>query len=112
MTVVAMLAGRWRIVETGAWPREHLDLCGPAFPHIGADGTGEMAFGALTAAVNIGFTAGGLDFDWNGSDEGDLVQRTGWAGLRNDGRLKGEIAYDNGDETTFIAEPWPFSATC
>jgi hypothetical protein len=25
---------------------------------------------------------------------------------------QGEIAYDNGDETTFIAEPWPFSVAC
>lgn len=71
-----------------------------------------MAFGALTAAVNIGFTAGGLDFDWNGSDEGDPIRGTDWADLRDDGRLEGEIANHNGDETSFIAEPLPFSATC
>lgn len=51
----------------------------------------------------------GIDFDWNGADEGDQVTGTGWADLRDDGWLKGEIAYDNGDDTSFIAQPWPFS---
>ena len=106
------LVGRWRIVEAAAWPREHLDLCGPAFLRIDADGSGEMAFGALTAVLNVGFTPSGVDFDWNGSDEGDRVQGTGWANLHDDGRLDPEIAFDNGDETTFSAEPWPFSAAC
>lgn len=74
MIVVITLAGRWRIVETVAWPREHLDLCGLAFLPIDANNTGEMAFGAVTTAVNIGFTTGGLDFHWNGSDEGEPIQ--------------------------------------
>lgn len=112
MTVVTTLAGRWRIIETAAWPREHLDLCGPAFLRIDPNGTGEMTFGALTAAVIAGPTASGVDFDWNGSDEGDPVQGTGWADLHEDGHLEGEIAYDNGDDTTFIAVSWPFSAAC
>lgn len=55
---------------------------------------------------------GDIDFDWNGSDEGDPGQRTSWADIRDDGHLEGEIAYGNGDETTFIAKPWPFSAAC
>lgn len=112
MAVSTSLVGKWRIVETGAWSRDHLDLCGPAFLRIGVDGTGEMAFGTLTAALNGGFTASGIDFDWNGADEGDQVSGSGWANLGDDGRLEGEIAYDNEDETTFTAEPWPFSAAC
>ncbi len=67
MTVMTTLAGRWRIVDATAWPPEHLDLCGPAFLRIAADGTGEMAFGALTAAVNAGYTASGIDFDSTGT---------------------------------------------
>ncbi len=53
---LATLIGKWRIVASGAWPRDHLDLCGPAFLRIDADGTGEMAFGALCASVDGGFT--------------------------------------------------------
>lgn len=72
-----------------------------------------MAFGALEASLDCGFTPGGIDCDWNGADEGDQVCGEGWADLREDGYLEGEISYHNGDETTFIASPWvPFSAAC
>ena len=64
-----------------------------------------MAFGALTAAVEGASPASGGDLDWNGADEGDQVTGSGRAKLRDDGRLKGEIAYDNGQETTLVAEP-------
>ncbi len=108
MDASTALVGKWRIVESGTWLRDHLDLCGPAYLRIDADGTGEMAFGALNASVDGGFTPSGVDFDWTGADEGDQVTGTGWADLRDDGWLEGEIAYDNGDDTTFIAKPWPF----
>ena len=112
MAAGAAFVGKWQIVESGTWPRDHLDLCGPAYLRIDADGTGEMAFGALVATVDGGFTSSGVDFDWDGADEGDQVTGTGWADLRDDGFLEGEIAYDNGDDTSFIAKPWPFSAAC
>jgi len=113
MASIDRLVGKWRIVETGLWPREHLDLCGPAFLRIGATGQGDMVFGALDASLDCGFTPAGIDFEWNGADEGDQVSGDGWADLRDDGCLEGEITYHNGDETTFVAEPWErFSATC
>ena len=105
--------GKWRIVETSAWDRAHLDLVGPAFISVDEHGHGEMAFGALEASLDCGFTPVGIDFDWNGADEGDQVCGEGWADLREDGYLEGEISYHNGDETTFIASPWgPCSAAC
>lgn len=106
------MVGQWRIVEAAAWPREYLDLCGPAFLRIDADGSGEMAFGALTAALTVGFTPSSVDFDWNGSDGGDHAQGAGWADPCDDAKLEGEIAYDNGNGITFSAKPSPFSAPC
>jgi len=111
--LVKRVTGKWRIVETAAWDKQHLDLCGPAFIEIDAQGHGEMAFGALEASIDCGFTPDGIVFEWNGADEGDQVRGDGWADLRNDGCIEGEIAYHNGDETTFIAAPWErFSAPC
>lgn len=86
------LVGRWRIVEAVAWPREHLDLCGLAFLHIDADGSGEMAFGAHTAVLTVGFTPNGVDLDWNCSDGGGHAQGAGRADLCDDARPEGEIA--------------------
>ena len=71
MASIDRLVGKWRIVETGLWPREHLDLCGPAFLRIDATGQGDMVFGALDASLDCGFTPAGIDFEWNGADEGD-----------------------------------------
>lgn len=52
MTDIAdRIAGKWRIVETAAWDKEHLDLCGPAFIEIDAQGRGDMTFGALEASL-------------------------------------------------------------
>lgn len=104
--IAERLAGKWRIIETAAWDKQHLDLRGPAYIEIDAKGYGEMAFGALEATLDCAFTPSGIDFEWNGADEGDQVSGDGCADLRDDGCLEGEIAYDNGDETTFIAAPW------
>jgi hypothetical protein len=87
MVAHAAFVGKWRIVESGTWPRYHLDLCGPAFLRTDADGTGEMAFGALCASIASGSTPSGIDFEWNGADESDQVTGTGWADLREDGCL-------------------------
>lgn len=88
MVASVAFVGKWQIVESGTWPRDHLDLCGPAFLHIDADGAGKMAFGALSASLDGGFTPSAVDFDWNGEDEGDQVTGTGWADLRDDGWLE------------------------
>lgn len=50
-----------------------------------------MAFGALEASLYGGFTPGGIDFDWNGADEGDHVCGEGWDDLREGGFREGEI---------------------
>ena len=41
------MIGRWRIVEADLWDRGHLDLVEAAMITIGANGHGEIAFGAL-----------------------------------------------------------------
>jgi len=42
--VIPRPVGRWWIVEAAAWPREHLDVCGPAVLRINADGSSRIAF--------------------------------------------------------------------
>ena len=81
------LVGKWWIIETSAWDRANLDLVGPAFISVVENGHGEMAFGAL----DCGFTPGGIDVDWSGANEGDQVCGEGWADLRENGYLEGEI---------------------
>ena len=50
------LVGKWRILKTSTWDQAHLDLVGPAFIAVDAKDHGEMAFGALEASLDCGFT--------------------------------------------------------
>jgi hypothetical protein len=45
----------------------------------------------------------GVEFTWDGTDEGDQVSGRGWATLQDDGLLHGHIYFHLGDESRFRA---------
>jgi hypothetical protein len=106
------LIGRWRIVEADLWDRDHLDLVGPAFIAIGADGHGEIAFGALNAGLDLEYSQTMVFFTWFGFDEMDEVSGSGSAELLDDGTLEVEFAYHLGDEAVLKAERQTSSTAC
>ena len=97
------LIGRWRIVEADLWDDDYLDLVGPAQMTIGADGHGEVAFGALQAGLDIDYSATVVFFTWTGFDEMDEANGSGSAELQDDGTLEIEFAHHLGDEATLKA---------
>ncbi len=105
------LIGRWRIVESDLWDRDHLDLCGPATLTITTQG-GEIAFGALEAGLEVEYARDSIGFRWAGCDEGDEVQDEGTAELLDDGTIEIEFAYHNGDEAVLKAKRDPSSTDC
>ncbi|MBM7856248.1 hypothetical protein [Lentzea nigeriaca] len=46
-----------------------------------------------------------VDFTWEGSDEGDQISGSGWAGLAENGTLTGRLFIHMGDESGFTATP-------
>jgi hypothetical protein len=106
------LVGRWRIVEADLWDRDYLDLCGPAAITIGTEGRGEIAFGAMEGCLDIEYSRLSIAFTWNGSDEMTEVSGEGYAELLDDGSIKIEFAYRDGDEAVLKAKREPFSADC
>jgi len=99
------LIGRWRIVEADLWDRNHLDLVQPAAITIGADGHGEIAFGALQAGLDIEYGISVVFFTWEGFEEMDEMRGSGSAELQDDGSIEIEFAYHLGDEATLKAVP-------
>jgi len=97
------LVGCWRIVEADIWDRDYLDLCGAAKIVIGADGRGEIAFGAMQATLDAEYQPTSIAFEWFGFDEGDKIAGEGDAELLADGSIKIEFAYDTGDEAVLTA---------
>ena len=106
------LVGRWRIVEADLWDRDYLDLVEPATMTIGADGHGEIAFGAMQASLELEYGRSIVFFSWAGFDEMDEVNGSGSAELLDDGTIEIEFTYHLGDEATLKANRMTSSATC
>ncbi len=96
-------SGWWRIVETGTWVNDGLDILGPAL--LSLTGSGDrLRMHCLLAHVNARATKTGVSFTWKGAWEYDPVSGTGTARLGKDGRLKGTIKIRDGDGSTFLTE--------
>ena len=106
------LVGRWRIVEADLWDLAYLDLCGEATIVVGAQGRGEIAFGAMQATLDVEYGPTSIAFTWIGSDELDEISGEGNAELLEDGSIEIEFEYDNGDDAILKAKRDGFSTAC
>lgn len=106
------LIGGWRIVEADLWDRDYLDLVEPATITIGTNGHGDIAFGAMQASLDLGYSTYMVFFRWAGNDEMDEVSGDGRAELLDDGTIEITFAYDNGDEAVLKAKPETSSTPC
>ena len=106
------LIGRWRIVEADLWDRGYLDMVEPAVMTIRANGQGEIAFGAMQASLDLGYSRSTVFFTWAGFDEMDEVSGSGSAELLEDGTIEIGLAYHLGDEAVLKAERMTSSTAC
>ncbi|MDQ7805156.1 hypothetical protein Q5425_15525 [Amycolatopsis sp. A133] len=93
-----------------AWDREAIDLDGPGFIEFATDQTGQVRFIAVTGWLDCrGIErdgSPGVEFTWDGVDEGDQVSGRGWALLVDDNTLEGHLFFHLGDESSFRAKPF------
>jgi len=101
--------GRWRIVAMDLWGPEDVDLVRPGFVEFGKNQTGRFGFLAVEGGIDWreGARGGqpGVEFSWEGYDEGDPASGRGWAVLDDDGSLGGHIFFHLGDDSGFHAVP-------
>ena len=102
--------GKWRIVEMPDYEADYPDMVDPAYILFGKT-SGEFVFGCVTGTIHGSCDGDAVEFTWDGNDEMDPVNGDGWAELRDDGSLEGEICFHNGDEAAFVARPWNTSST-
>ena len=99
--------GRWRIREMDLWDREALDLVDPAFIEFSPDHTGSFGFIAISGWIDWRGAApsrSGVEFTWEGTDDGDQVSGRGWAALQDDDLLRGHLYFHLGGDSGFLAE--------
>jgi hypothetical protein len=91
------------------WDQEAVDLVKPGFIEFGADGLGDLGFIVVTGQLDYRDAdrddRPGVEFSWQGADEGDdEVSGRGWAALNADGTLEGHVYLHLGDDSAFHAE--------
>ena len=100
--------GRWRIVDMSEWDRDAIDLVEPGFIEFDAAGRGE--FGFIVVRGQIDYRPAewngrvGVEFTWEGDDEGDPVSGRGWVAVLDDTTLEGHLFFHLGDDSAFRAE--------
>lgn len=103
------LVGRWRITEMELWDIVDIELVGPGFFEFAADQTGRLSFIAVAGWMDCRAAAKegrpGVEFTWQGFDDGTEVSGRGWAALTDDGGLEGRLWFHLGDDSGFRAEP-------
>jgi len=101
------ISGRWRIEEMDLWDRDALDLVQPAFIEFGRDRSGSFGFIAVEGWLDCHEAQidgkPGIEFSWQGYDDGDQVSGRGWTVLGEDRFLRGRIFFHQGDDSGFRA---------
>ncbi len=95
--------GWWRIVRTGTWVDDGLDINGPALLSLTGDDD-RLRMHCLLAHVYARSDEASVSFSWQGAWEYDQMSGTGNVKLGKDGRLNGVIRIRDGDRSTFVAE--------
>jgi len=103
VSIPSEVSGWWRIVDTGTWGSNDIDILGPALLSLTGRADRLRMF-VLLAYVNARPTKTGVSFTWEGAWEFDQVSGSGTVRLGRDGRLRGRIKIRNGDGSTFVAE--------
>ena len=102
------LVGRWRIVEMDLWSQEDVDLVAPGYIEFEPGHMGSLGFIAVQAGIDWRDAPRdgrpGVEFSWEGFDEGDSTTGRGWAAVEGDGSLRGHLFFHLGDDSGFRAE--------
>lgn len=92
------------------WDRDAIDLVEPGFIEFTGDGAGQFRFIAVRGWLDCrrGERNGhaGVEFTWEGVDEGDQVSGRGWASLVDDETIEGHLFFHLGDDSRFRARPF------
>jgi hypothetical protein len=91
------------------WAQEHVEALGPALIRLERDGAGEISFlcvrGWLDCEPRERDGRLGVEFSWEGEDDGDHRCGRGWLRLAGtDSTLDGHFYFHRGDSSAFKAE--------
>src|SRR4051794_40977311 len=99
--------GRWHIVSMTEWDEDFINAEVQGFLEFNAQGGGGFQFGYVRGDMDCRLTTRdgepAVEWTWEGYDEMDPQAGAGWA-VRKGEELHGMIAFDDGDESGFVAK--------
>lgn len=105
------LTGRWRITEMDEWDSDAIDMVQPGFIEFTGDRHGDFGFivvrGWMDCRPLERDGQPGVEFSWNGDDDGRETSGRGWAVLVDDETVEGHIFFHMGMDSAFEAKPYP-----
>lgn len=106
----SQLTGRWRIIEMDEWDSDAIDLLKLGFIEFTGDRHGEFGFivvrGWMDCRPYERDGQPGVEFSWNGDDDGRETSGRGWAVLVDDETVEGHIFFHLGMDSAFVAKPF------
>jgi hypothetical protein len=100
--------GIWYITEMANWDEDYFNMEVQAYFEIDERGSGDFQVGLVTGAIDgqiaIDKLGEKLKFTWEGGDENDEANSSGWLRLQDDDTLQGKIKIHGGDSSLFLAE--------
>lgn len=92
------------------WDRDAIDLVEPGFIEFAGDRTGQFGFIAVNGWLDCRPAdrdgRPGVEFTWEGADEGDRISGRGWAVWADDETIERHLFFHPGDDSSFRAEPF------
>lgn len=100
--------GKWHIDEMSQWDEDYFNMEVQAYLEIKPDYMGNFQFGLVCGHMDgeiVDHPDGKrFEFTWDGNDECDPAQGSGWIKLINSNTIKGKIKFHHGDSSTFSAK--------
>ncbi len=99
--------GVWHITEMEMWDEDYFNMEVEAYIKISENRLGSFQFGLISGQIDGEVVKYGkkerFEFTWDGSDEYDPIQGSGWFEVMDKNRISGRIKIHLGDKSTFSA---------
>ncbi len=99
--------GKWHIYEMSEWDEGYFNMEVQAYVKIDTDYMGSFQFGLVCGQMDgkiVEHPNGKrFEFTWDGNDECDPAQGSGWIKLIDANTIEGTIKFHPGDAATFSA---------
>ena len=100
--------GRWHIYEMSMWDEDYFNMETQAYVDIQANNMGEFQFGLVSGGLDGYVEKIGeierFSFTWEGQDEMDEANGSGWLQLLSADEIEGLFDFHQGDRSKFKAK--------